>query len=169
MILGKVVGTVWATRKDEALVGVSLQIVRHVDLQYQLKDAFVVAVDTVQAGVGDIVLVATGSSARQTAVTKNKPVDAVIMAVVDKLDVTEKTVNFSTCTTRMFLAKVIGTVWATRKDEHLTELHAAVYPADRCGTEKFRPADRRCRYGGSRNRGNGVLYNSSRSGHSPSG
>ncbi|MGA9407796.1 MAG: EutN/CcmL family microcompartment protein [Bacteroidota bacterium] len=91
MILGKVIGTVWATRKDEALVGVSLQIVRHVDLDYTLKDAFVVAVDTVQAGVGDVVLVATGSSARQTSVTKNKPVDAVIMAVVDKLDVTEKT------------------------------------------------------------------------------
>ncbi len=89
MILGKVVGTVWATRKDEALVGVSLQIVRHIDLDYKLKDAFVIAVDTVQAGVGDIVLVATGSSARQTTVTKNKPVDAVIMAVVDKLDVTE--------------------------------------------------------------------------------
>jgi len=90
MILGKVVGTVWATRKDEALVGASLQIVRHVDLDYKLKETFVVAVDTVQAGVGDIVLVATGSSARQTPATKNKPVDAVIMAVVDKLDVTEK-------------------------------------------------------------------------------
>ncbi len=89
MILGKVIGTVWATKKDEALVGVSLQIVRHIDLDYKLKDAFVVAVDTVQAGVGDVVLVATGSSARQTVVTKNKPVDAVIMAVVDKLDVTE--------------------------------------------------------------------------------
>ena len=89
MVLGKVIGTVWATRKDEALVGVSLQIVRHIDLDYKLKDAFVVAVDTVQAGVGDIVLVATGSSARQTTVTKNKPVDAVIMAVVDKLDVTD--------------------------------------------------------------------------------
>ncbi len=90
MILGKVIGTVWATKKDEALVGVSLQIVRHIDLDYALKEAFVVAVDTVQAGVGDIVLVATGSSARQTIVTKNKPVDAVIMAIVDKLDVTEK-------------------------------------------------------------------------------
>ena len=89
MILGKVIGTVWATKKDEALVGVSLQIVRHIDLDYALKEAFVVAVDTVQAGVGDIVLVATGSSARQTTVTKNKPVDAVIMAVVDKLDVTD--------------------------------------------------------------------------------
>ncbi len=89
MILGKVVGTVWATRKDDALVGMSLQIVRHVDLDYKLKDQFVVATNTVQAGVGDVVLVATGSSARQTAQTKNKPVDAVIMAVVDKLDVGE--------------------------------------------------------------------------------
>ncbi|MDD8017606.1 MAG: EutN/CcmL family microcompartment protein [Bacteroidota bacterium] len=89
MILGKVVGTVWATRKDENLVGLSLQIVKHIDLDYKLKDQFVVAVDTVQAGVGDVVLVATGSSARQTVQTKNKPVDAVIMAVVDKLDVSE--------------------------------------------------------------------------------
>ncbi len=89
MILGKVVGTVWATRKDENLVGMSLQIVKHVDLNYTLKDQFVVAVNTVQAGVGDVVLVATGSSARQTVQTKNKPVDAVIMAVVDKLDVSE--------------------------------------------------------------------------------
>ena len=89
MILGKVVGTVWATRKDEDLVGMKFQIVKHVDLNYKVKDTFVVAVDTVQAGVGDVVLVTSGSSARQTAVTKNKPVDAVIVAVVDKLDVEE--------------------------------------------------------------------------------
>jgi microcompartment protein CcmK/EutM len=89
MVLGKVVGTVWATRKDEELVGMKLQIVKHVDLQYRIKDTFVVAVDTVQAGVGDVVLVCSGSSARQTAQTKNKPVDAVIMAVVDKLDVAD--------------------------------------------------------------------------------
>jgi microcompartment protein CcmK/EutM len=89
LFLGKVVGTVWATRKDEQLVGMKFQIVKHVDLEYKLKDTFVVAVDTVQAGVGDVVLVATGSSARQTTVTKNKPVDAVIMAVVDKLDVAD--------------------------------------------------------------------------------
>ena len=79
----------WATRKDEQLVGMKFQIVKHVDLDYKLKDTFVVAVDTVQAGVGDVVLVAMGSSARQTTVTKNKPVDAVIMAVVDKLDVAD--------------------------------------------------------------------------------
>ena len=89
MILGKVVGTVWATRKDDELVGMKLQIVKHVGLDYKLKDAFVVAVDTVQAGVGDVVLVCSGSSARQTNLTKNKPVDAVIMAVVDKLDVVD--------------------------------------------------------------------------------
>ncbi len=89
MVLGKVVGTVWATRKDEEMVGMKLQIVKHVDLDYKLKDAFVVAVDTVQAGVGDIVLVTSGSSARQTTLTKNKPVDAVIVAVVDKLDVSD--------------------------------------------------------------------------------
>jgi len=80
---------VWATRKDEELVGMKFQIVRHVGMDYKVKEAFVVAVDTVQAGVGDIVLVCSGRSARQTAITKNKPVDAVIMAVVDKLDVAD--------------------------------------------------------------------------------
>lgn len=89
MFLGKVVGTVWATRKDEELVGMKFQLVRHVGMDYKVKESFVVAVDTVQAGVGDIVLVCSGSSARQTAITKNKPVDAVIMAVVDKLDVAD--------------------------------------------------------------------------------
>ena len=89
MILGKVVGTVWATRKDEQLVGMTLQIVQPVGLDYSLKSGFVVAVDSVGAGVGEIVLVAQGSSARQTALTHNKPVDAVITAIVDKLDVSE--------------------------------------------------------------------------------
>ncbi|MEW6511764.1 MAG: EutN/CcmL family microcompartment protein [Bacteroidota bacterium] len=89
MVLGKVVGTVWATRKDEELVGMKFQIVKHLDLEYKMKETFVIAVDTVQAGVGDVVLVCSGSSARQTTLTKNKPVDAVIMAVVDKLDVAD--------------------------------------------------------------------------------
>ncbi len=87
MTLGKVVGTVWATRKDEQLIGMKLQIVQQVDLDLTLKDSFVVAVDSVGAGVGEIVLYATGSSARQTELTRNKPVDAVITAIVDKLDV----------------------------------------------------------------------------------
>ena len=87
MILAKVIGTVWATRKDEKLVGMKFQIVKPVDLDYKLKDGFVVAVDAVGAGVGEVVLVAQGSSARQTLLTENKAVDATIMAIIDKLDV----------------------------------------------------------------------------------
>ncbi|OGV10060.1 MAG: hypothetical protein A2237_10105, partial [Stygiobacter sp. RIFOXYA2_FULL_38_8] len=87
---GKVIGTVWSTRKDENLVGAKFLIVRHIDLEYKPKEATVIAVDSVGAGVGEIVIVAQGSSARQTTFTKNKPVDAVIMAIVDKLDISVK-------------------------------------------------------------------------------
>ena len=87
MFLGRVIGTVWSTRKDENLVGAKFLIVRHLDINLKEKDNFVVAVDSVGAGEGEVVLVASGSSARQTDFTKNKPVDAVIMAIVDKLDV----------------------------------------------------------------------------------
>jgi ethanolamine utilization protein EutN len=87
MILGRIIGTVWSTRKDENLVGAKFMIVRQLNLDFTPKENFVVAVDSVGAGVGEVVLVAQGSSARQTAFTKNKPVDAVIMAIVDKLDI----------------------------------------------------------------------------------
>ena len=87
MFLGIVIGTVWSTRKDENLIGAKFLIVRHLDLEMKEKDNFVVAVDSVGAGEGETVLVATGSSSRQTSFTQNKPVDAVIMAIVDKLDV----------------------------------------------------------------------------------
>lgn len=90
MILGKVIGTVWSTRKDENLVGAKFLIVRQLDLDYNPKETTVIAVDSVGAGVGEIVIVAQGSSARQTTFTKNKPVDAVVMAIVDKLDISVK-------------------------------------------------------------------------------
>jgi carbon dioxide concentrating mechanism protein CcmL len=90
MFLGKVIGTVWSTRKDENLVGAKFLIVRQLDLNMKPKENFVIAVDSVGAGEGEVVLVATGSSSRQTEFTKNKPVDAVIMAIVDKLDVNLK-------------------------------------------------------------------------------
>jgi carbon dioxide concentrating mechanism protein CcmL len=90
VFLGKVIGTVWSTKKDENLVGAKFLIVRQLDLNYNEKDNFVVAVDSVGAGEGEVVLVATGSSSRQTNFTKNKPVDAVIMAIVDKLDISLK-------------------------------------------------------------------------------
>ena len=59
-------------------------------MENKQKESFVVAVDSVGAGVGEVVLYASGSSARQTTHTKDKPVDAVIMAIVDKLDVSVK-------------------------------------------------------------------------------
>jgi len=87
MILGRVIGTVWSTKKDENLIGSKLLIVRQLDIDYKEKSNFLIAIDSVGAGEGEIVLVASGSSARQTNITKNKPVDAVVMAIVDKLDV----------------------------------------------------------------------------------
>lgn len=87
MILARVIGTVWATRKDERLHGLKLQIVRPVSLDLKDREGFLVAVDAVGAGVGEVVLVVQGSSARQTAATESKAVDATIMAIVDKLDV----------------------------------------------------------------------------------
>jgi microcompartment protein CcmK/EutM len=90
MILGKVIGTVWSTKKDENLIGSKLLIIKQLGLDLKEKSNFLIAVDSVGAGEGEIVLVASGSSARQTLITKNKPVDAVIMAIVDKLDVSIK-------------------------------------------------------------------------------
>jgi microcompartment protein CcmK/EutM len=90
LFLGKIIGTVWSTRKDENLVGAKFLIVKELNLDMTEKDHFAVAVDSVGAGVGEVVLVASGSSARQTTFTKNKPIDAVIMAIVDKLDIAAK-------------------------------------------------------------------------------
>jgi ethanolamine utilization protein EutN len=90
MFLGRVIGTVWSTKKDENLVGAKFLIVRELSLDLKDKERFVVAVDSVGAGEGEVVLVATGSSSRMTSFTKDKPVDAVIMGIVDKLDVSEK-------------------------------------------------------------------------------
>ena len=89
MLLGDVIGTVWATRKDPGLVGMTFLIVREVDLDGVPLDTVVIAADAVGAGVGERVLVAQGSSGRQTAITTGKAVDAVIMAIVDRLDVDE--------------------------------------------------------------------------------
>jgi len=87
MLIGEVVGTVVSTQKDEKLVGLKLQIVREVDEQNGTTGKYVVAVDAVGAGHGDRVLYASGSSARQTALTDGRPADAVIMAVIDSWDV----------------------------------------------------------------------------------
>ena len=87
MILGRVVGTVVATRKDERLVGAKLLLVRAVDPRGNDEAAHMVAVDTVDAGLNDKVLVVTGSSARMASGLKDTPVDAAIVGVVDAVEV----------------------------------------------------------------------------------
>ena len=87
MKMGRVVGSVVATRKDEKLEGLKLLLVRDLDVDLSLEKGYVVAVDAVGAGAGEVVLYATGSSARQTGLTNGRPVDAVIMAIVDEYDV----------------------------------------------------------------------------------
>ena len=87
MLMGKVVGTVVATRKEQELEGLKLLVLRGMDLEGKLNGPVVVAVDAVGAGVGEVVLYCSGSSARQTKVTKDRPVDATVMAIVDQLEV----------------------------------------------------------------------------------
>ena len=81
-------GTVVSTRKESVLSGLTMLAVVPIDLKTgDLKGGGVVAVDAVGAGVGEVVLYASGSSARQTEVTNNRPVDATIMAIVDTYEV----------------------------------------------------------------------------------
>jgi microcompartment protein CcmK/EutM len=91
MLIGQVVGTVVATRKEQELEGVKLLVVKGVDLDGKTTNTVIVAADAVGAGVGELVLYAAGSSARQTEITRNKPVDHVIMAIVDEITVNGKT------------------------------------------------------------------------------
>lgn len=83
MILGEVVGTVVATRKTPSMDGLPLLLVRRLTPENTPADGYLVAVDLLGAGVGEVVLLAAGSSARQNTSTDNRPIDAVIMAVVD--------------------------------------------------------------------------------------
>ena len=89
MILAKVVGTVVATRKDERLVSHKLLVARPVDPAGAFDGNYLVAVDTVDAGFGETVLVVSGSSARMAAGLKDCPVDAAIVGVVDVVDITK--------------------------------------------------------------------------------
>jgi microcompartment protein CcmK/EutM len=87
MQLAKVVGTVVATRKEESLEGLKLLFVRAVDEEGKETGTFLVAADAVGAGPEEMVLIASGSSARQTSLTDKRPVDAVVMAIVDSWSV----------------------------------------------------------------------------------
>ena len=86
MLIGRVVGTVVSSSKEQELNGLKLLLVRGADVEGKGNGALVVAIDAVGAGVGEVVLYCSGSSARQTKVTQNKPVDATIMAIVDAIE-----------------------------------------------------------------------------------
>jgi microcompartment protein CcmK/EutM len=87
MLLGKVVGTLVATRKESTLDGLKFLVLRQLDIEGQETGGYRVAADAVGAGIGEVVLYATGSSARQTKFTDRRPCDAVIMAIVDTIEV----------------------------------------------------------------------------------
>lgn len=89
MIIAKIVGTVVATRKDERLVSNKLLIARPVDPHGKTEGSYLVAVDTVDAGIGETVLIVSGSSARMASGMKDCPVDAAIVGIIDTIQVRE--------------------------------------------------------------------------------
>jgi len=89
VLLAKIVGTVVATRKDPRLVSNKLLVVRPVDQRGKGDGNYLVAVDTVDAGVGETVLIVSGSSARMASGMKDCPVDAAIVGIIDSVEITE--------------------------------------------------------------------------------
>ena len=89
MLLAKIIGTVVATRKDPRLVSNKLLLVRPVDPHGKIDGGYLVAIDTVDAGVGETVLVVSGSSARMASGLKDCPVDAAIVGIVDEVETSE--------------------------------------------------------------------------------
>ncbi len=92
MLLGRVTGTVVASQKEPLMDGLTMLVVRQLGVDNTEGSGYVVAVDAVGAGVGEVVMYASGSSARQTGVTQNRPCDAVIMAIVDTWEIDGETV-----------------------------------------------------------------------------
>lgn len=90
MIFAKVIGTVVSTQKDKNLDGKKLLLCKEVDHNGKPLNTYHVAVDAVQAGEGSFVLLSYGSSARMTETTKNAPIDAVILAIIDDVQMTGK-------------------------------------------------------------------------------
>ncbi|MEG1255880.1 EutN/CcmL family microcompartment protein [Clostridium sp.] len=90
MVIGRVVGRLWATRKDEKLSGQKFLIVRLLKDKDVEEEGFFVAADSVGAGVGDNVLITKGSSARISLGERNVPVDATIIGIIDSIEVDDE-------------------------------------------------------------------------------
>ncbi|XJS10944.1 EutN/CcmL family microcompartment protein [Aerococcaceae bacterium WGS1372] len=89
MIIGKVVGNLWATRKDEKLNGLKFLIVKKQINKNVYSEELVIAVDNAGAGIEDEVIITTGSSARISLQGRDVPVDMVIVGIIDKIDYIE--------------------------------------------------------------------------------
>jgi len=87
MLLARVSGTVVASRKEPRLDGLTFLLLEQLDVDNSASGGYVVAIDAVGAGVGEVVMYASGSSARQTERTHERPCDAVVMAIVDSWEV----------------------------------------------------------------------------------
>ena len=87
MLLGRVAGTLVASEKEPTMEGLKFLVIKQVDVEGDDSGGYVIAADAVGAGVGEIVMFATGSSARQTEMTRDRPCDAVVMAIVDTWEV----------------------------------------------------------------------------------
>lgn len=93
MVLAKVVGTVVATRKEPKIEGIKFLLIEKLDpATMKGKKDFLVAMDSVGAGPGELVFYVSGSSSRMTATTEGKPSDATITAIVDVIEMDGKTV-----------------------------------------------------------------------------
>lgn len=86
MIIGRVIGNVWSTRKDERLNGLKLMLVKPIDEKRREIGALMVAADNAGSGIGDMVLITRGGSARACLSQRDIPVDAIIVGVVDSMD-----------------------------------------------------------------------------------
>ncbi|NLY85814.1 MAG: EutN/CcmL family microcompartment protein [Tissierellia bacterium] len=93
MLLGKVIGTVVATRKDEKLIGSKLMITQPLDLDLNPKGDPIIAVDTVGAGIGELVVYTTGTAGRIAARKLDAPIDAAIIGIIDEMDVNKELLN----------------------------------------------------------------------------
>jgi ethanolamine utilization protein EutN len=86
MIIARVIGNIWATRKDEKLNGLKFMVVKPLKEDMSEENGSMVAADNAGAGIGEVVLITTGSSARLSLSKENVPTDAVIVGIVDTVE-----------------------------------------------------------------------------------
>lgn len=87
MIIGKVIGNVWATRKEESLQGLKLLVIETLNYNKSVSGGEIVAADKVGAGIGDTVLITTGSSARKALNKDEVPIDAMVVGIIDEVEI----------------------------------------------------------------------------------